>query len=317
MTLCVALRAHAFNDLGHYVSAKLAYDQLTDAQRESVHRALKNHPHYAEYLAANVPPLSTEREWSFLRAAAWADWIRSHHRAEFNKSEWHYINYPYKLREPVPAVLPEPLEQPGGNILRQLALAKQVAIDPASADLGLGGAFTSDQQRALALTWLFHLTGDLHQPLHVVALIDDTRFPRETHGDQGGNKLAIVAQGTRPTRLHAFWDGALGSDPRYENVVKLAEVLWVLPVSLPELSSHATIESWAKESYELAVQEVYQNGNLQIAEWKPAYDRAGASAGPEVPVFSDAMKDSARAVSQRRLILAGRRLARQLAEIFP
>lgn len=321
LLFCVSTTAHAFNDLGHYLSAKLAYEQLTEAQRDAVHAALQNHPHYHEYLTAGLPAQVTAREWSFLRAAAWADWVRSHHREQFHKSEWHYINYPYSLGQSVSGTLPEPLEQPGGNIIRQLELANLAAKNPAAADLGLGGAFTPPQQQALALTWLFHLTGDLHQPLHVVALIDAQRFPRESHGDQGGNKLAIIAQGTRPMRLHAFWDGAMGTDSRYENVAKLTASLQtdpaLSPLNLPELTSHQTPQSWAQESYELAIQEVYQNGNLQIAEWKPAYDRAGATPGPEVPVFSDAIKANARTVSERRLVLAGHRLARQLATIFP
>src|SRR5262245_52467375 len=92
-----AVPAKAFNELGHYLSAKLAYDQLTEPQRDTVHAVLKSHPHYQEYLVASLPAGVSEREWSFLRAAAWADWIRSRHREQFHKSEWHYINFPYRL----------------------------------------------------------------------------------------------------------------------------------------------------------------------------------------------------------------------------
>ena len=89
--------AAAFNELGHYVIAKLAYDQLSQAQQQAICDILKDHPHYAEYLAANVPPGVTADEWAFLRAATWSDWIRRNHAGDYHKSEWHYINFPYRL----------------------------------------------------------------------------------------------------------------------------------------------------------------------------------------------------------------------------
>src|SRR5205085_10427057 len=71
-----------FNELGHLVIAKIAYDQLNESQRDAIHEVLKNHPHYAEYLAAAVPESSTAREWSFLRAATWSDWRSEEHTSE-------------------------------------------------------------------------------------------------------------------------------------------------------------------------------------------------------------------------------------------
>src|SRR5262245_58293915 len=103
--------AAGFNELGHCVIAKIAYDQLTQAQQDTVCNILKQHPHHAEYLTANTPAEISPGEWSFLRAATWSDWVRRNHSDDFHKSEWHYINYPYRLRQPDTNVLPIALPQ--------------------------------------------------------------------------------------------------------------------------------------------------------------------------------------------------------------
>jgi hypothetical protein len=44
-----------------------------------------------------------------------------------------------------------------------------------------------EEENAGFLTWLFHLVGDVHQPLHCTAVYSE-RFP---DGDKGGN-LALI-----------------------------------------------------------------------------------------------------------------------------
>jgi hypothetical protein len=59
-------------------------------------------------------------------------------------------------------------------------------------------------KRAVAVAWLFHLIGDLRQPLHTVQ-----RFTREyPHGDRDGNEVSIrVAPGRA---LSTFTDFGIG-----------------------------------------------------------------------------------------------------------
>jgi len=80
----IATPAFAWNDKGHMVVARLAWRQLTDKQRDQVIAILKKHPHYEEFLAAKKPDGFSEDEWVFMRAATWADWVRSHHADEYN-----------------------------------------------------------------------------------------------------------------------------------------------------------------------------------------------------------------------------------------
>ena len=61
------------------------------------------------------------------------------------------------------------------------------------------GESIEPEKRAIALTWLFHLVDDYHQPLHAVQL-----FTREySNGDRGGNELCVRVAGDRaPIDLH-------------------------------------------------------------------------------------------------------------------
>src|SRR5262249_34522240 len=155
---------------------KIAFDAMSPAQQQAIHEILKKHPHYEEYLIAEKPAGIDNEMWAFLRATTWADWVRSNHRAEFHKSEWHYINYPYKMGQNG-SVLPTPLPQPE-NILERLPLAiTMVKNSGTTNELKLLDTLTAEQRRAVALTWIFHLVGDAHQPLHMVAMINDPTWP--------------------------------------------------------------------------------------------------------------------------------------------
>ena len=184
--------AFAWNEHGHMVVARLAWNQLSADQRAKVIAILKNHPHYSEYLAARKPEGFTEDEWVFMRAASWADWVRG--RRDFDHPTWHYINYP--VVPPGSSVKASDHEPPAGqeNIVNQLTVCTE--------KIRTG----SDTEKAVYMTWLFHLVGDIHQPLHCVALFSE-QFP---NGDKGGND-AFVAIRSSPVKLHAMWDGLLGT----------------------------------------------------------------------------------------------------------
>ena len=157
------------------VIARLAWQQLTEGQRAKVSALLKKHPHYEEYLIARKPDGFTEDEWAFMRAATWADWVRSHHKEQFDHPTWHYINYPIVRKDSkVDAAKHEPPAKQE-NVVNQLAVCLE--------KIGKG----TDEEKAVYLTWLFHLVGDIHQPLHCTAVFSE-RFP---YGDKGGNLARI------------------------------------------------------------------------------------------------------------------------------
>src|SRR5262249_54722897 len=54
------------------------------------------------------------------------------------------------------------------------------------------------ERKAIALAWLFHLVGDIHQPLHTVQLFT-VDYP---HGDRGGNEICVrVTRAGQPMNL--------------------------------------------------------------------------------------------------------------------
>jgi len=57
------------------------------------------------------------------------------------------------------------------------------------------------ERKAIGLAWLFHLVGDIHQPLHTAQLFT-IDYPK---GDRGGNEICVrVTQAGQPMDLHKF-----------------------------------------------------------------------------------------------------------------
>ena len=76
---------------------------------------------------------------------------------------------------------------------------------------------SDEERKAIALAWLFHLVGDIHQPLHTAQLFT-TEHPQ---GDRGGNEICVRAtQARQPMDLHRFWDGVITSSSKSDAATK-------------------------------------------------------------------------------------------------
>jgi len=139
-------------------------------------------------------------------------------------------------------------------------------------------------------------------------MINDPTWPAAMHGDQGGNGLAILISGTRPTRLHAYWDGVLGDDRSYQKMTAVKNSLTNdPPLSTKELSAlvgQMDFNVWALEGYQLAARYCYLNGNLPLSPWLMSYDQGG-DAAVDVPRISVADQENAQKIYRQRLLLAG------------
>ena len=322
----------AWNDAGHLTIARIAWERLNDSQREKVVKLLRQHPHRDELLLKNRPDDATEAEWMFLRAAVWSDHIRppkslpkdeiaTHPLHKFHRGPWHYVNYPYKAGQTESALPAQPIQGEGPNatnILDQLDLSMKVLTDETTHDAGRVEGLTDVQNRAVRLCWLFHLIGDLHQPLHTVTLVDEQKFPTGAHSDLGGNLIGIRSHiGAPPCKLHAFWDDRLGTDSHFPTVRALAEVLahdpHLAPDNLSEFAQHRDFKAWAAESYQAAKTNVYLDGHLQFALWDD-YDQRRITAD-DVPILPQGAETKANTLARRRVVLAGYRLAEKLKQI--
>jgi S1/P1 Nuclease len=160
----------------------------------------------------------------------------------------------------------------------------------------------SDKHNAELLGYLFHLVGDVHQPLHTATRVT----AKNPKGDNGGNgfKLAGV-----PDNLHWYWDDAAGafnfwSPQRFlseRDRRLLEEFARALTTEFPADKNPEWQETdpgkWAQESHLLAATIGY---NL-----------------PENSTPTDDYNARARAVARRRITLAGYRLAQLINSIYP
>jgi S1/P1 Nuclease len=262
---------------------------------------LEKHPWYANQWQARLHDVPvTERELVlFMQAARWPDDIRIRDK-RYHQGPWHYINFPF-TPDGQPASVqttdPEPV-----NILTALAENETVVKQKGDAE-----------RRAIALAWLFHLVGDIHQPLHTAQLFT-VEYP---NGDRGGNEICVrVTQAGQPMDLHRFWDGVITSS---SNVTRLRNEATTLRNrqefqrgQLTELAN-SDFESWVKESFEIATKIAYRNGGRIGIPKGGDMDCAMVGAAPVLPV---GYVVSASRIADRRMILAGYRLADLLTRLL-
>jgi hypothetical protein len=321
----LASPALAWNDAGHMLIARIAWLRMTPAERAKVTDLLKQHPHYESYLTDKCPTDVSRDEWAFLRAATWSDYIRppktmesekvaTHERHKFHRGPWHYVNFPYKAGQTESALPAEALPNET-NILKEIETSQKVVQKLLKFDPGAVSDVSHEANRAVRVCWLFHLIGDLHQPLHAVALVDEKLFPEGDHGDQGGNLLAVRPDAkAKPQRLHSYWDGILGYDSRFSSVCDFADLLsrdpTLAPDKLEELVAHKTPRDWAAESYAAAKTHAYLDGKFPRVPYADVdAKKVDADDVPAVSTFDGA---NSRTLARRRMVLAGNRLAETL-----
>ncbi|HEV2455043.1 MAG TPA: S1/P1 nuclease [Verrucomicrobiae bacterium] len=276
----------AWDGAGHMAIAAEAYRQLPPEIKARAVEVLKSHPDYQEWLKAYHPnPTVDLGAYLFIRSSTWPDEIRRS-GSPYDHPEWHFIDYP--LRPPSFAFEPDP--EPTNNVLFGVAECEKT----------LGDTKADPVLRAVYLSYLIHLVGDMHQPLHCESFFD-SEFP---NGDRGGNDFYVKPE-QRGVRLHGIWDGLLGT---VENPV----IQWRYAVkvqvdypraSLPELNSDTTPKSWSLESRKLAIKYGYLNGRL----------RGATNFESALPLPEDYLKNAG-AIAERRGALAGYRLADEIQE---
>lgn len=201
--LLFPLTARAWGRAGHEIIGTIAERQLSPATREKVCFLLDGYP------LAVVAPYPDEWRIKEPRTAA-----------------WHFVNIPLAADayDPTHDCLAEP-----GCIV--------TAIDHFRAVLA-GSAATKDD-RAKALTYIVHLIGDAHQPLHVT-----------DNNDLGGNLVRVTFFGA-PTNLHALWDDGIIAHTT-QSVNDYATRL--LGSSAPPATANGTTIDWINEAHQLARQ---------------------------------------------------------------
>jgi len=248
----------AWGSEGHVLVAAIARSRLTPETLAKV-----------DAILAQDKDQSTPSD--MLSRSYWADVWREHGHRE--TALWHYADIELDHPDLDAACYGHPRSaQPASE-----GPAETCVVDRAR-DFAteLGEPATTPAERILALKYVMHLLGDMHQPLHMA----------DNH-DHGGNCVAISLGQPRTVNLHGYWDsvvvGELGKDAR----AILARLNGEITPVLAAQWTQGDFASWGKETNAVAVTVAYSFPTpprcenhmppLELPKWYDARSQAAAA----------------------------------------
>jgi hypothetical protein len=222
-------QAAAWGDEGHEVVALIARAYLQPDVRKQVDAML----------AADTDPLTAH---DIASEATWADKLRDSNEggARERTRQWHFVDI--EIAAPdldsacsghprIPTGKPASLGVPADCVVDKI---QEFAAE-------LNGPTTNPEERLVALKFVLHFVGDLHQPLHAADA-----------NDRGGNDKHVSAKGFKAGNLHHFWDTAfverLGSDAR----TMTSELLGRMTDDQVKAWSQGSVSDWAMDTFRVA-----------------------------------------------------------------
>jgi hypothetical protein len=298
----IAMNAFAWDDVGHKITAYIAWQQMTPDVRANVIRTLREAPEDSQlatfFMNYGSRSEETRQREYFMVVATWADIIRDRdfetRYKKYHHSNWHYSDTFWKSTNGNVEVL-APSAEDNGKALEKLNEFTAVVR-------GTG----PDAQKAIAIAWLEHLIGDLHQPLHTSGRVTET----EPKGDQGGNLFLLTPKDTprdKQENLHWFWDSIVirnlpnsKDECEAEYIDPMArQIMKKFPLSKMQARLNpGNFEEWKSESLRLAQTEVFSPDLKRFEMPSPAYKRR-------------ALK-----IAEERLALAGYRIGQLFNSVF-
>jgi hypothetical protein len=224
------LPAFAWGDDGHKVVALIAQSFLDANARKRIDALL----------AADTDSLTPH---DIASEATWADKYRGNGGRQ--TAQWHFVDIEIKDPNLDKACFNHPAIPPG-----------TVASDGPAADCvvdkidefakELTNPNTDAEEQIVALKFLLHFVGDIHQPLHSS---DDN--------DRGGNNKKVSAAGFMASNLHHYWDtefvDRLGSDPK--NIA--TDLIGHISKDQLAVWQAGSASNWALDSFKIAKVDVY------------------------------------------------------------
>ena len=254
----ICSQALAWGDLGHEVTALIAYRHLSPTARAALDALL----------ASDTDTLTAG---DFASRATWADKYRNAHR---ETAAWHFVDIEIDRPDLKDACFGFPTLQ-GGQSASQGPAQDCVVnkIDEFAAELK--NPSTPAAERLLALKFLIHFMGDLHQPLHAA-----------DHHDRGGNCIGLSPPQGAQNNLHAYWDvnvvKALG-----QSAAQIAEQLDAR-LSAADITAwtRGTPQSWAMDTFEVGRHDAYALPSMPTCQ-------SGGSVALPPAYMAQAEKDAA------------------------
>ena len=226
--------ALAWGDEGHEVIALIAQSHLDPAVLKKL-RAL---------LAADADDLTAH---DIAAASTWPDKLRSldDDSARKRTRQWHFVDIEIAAPDLNRACFGHaPL--PAGTLASNGPAHACVVDKIEQFAAELASPATGPEEQIVALKFLLHFVGDLHQPLHAA---DDH--------DHGGNNERVTMLGIKGGNLHHFWDTVFVQQLGL-NAARVAADLNE-HITAPDIQawSKGSPSDWAMESFTVAKEDAY------------------------------------------------------------
>jgi hypothetical protein len=257
VALLVPAPAFAWGKTGHRVVAAIADTELSGLARAQIAQILGPGENLAD-------------------VANWPDEMRSDPLPYWQKTSppWHYVTLNGISYDHAP---------PEGDALAALNGFRKTLQDP--------NASLADKR--LALRFVIHLVGDLHQPLHVGKCCD-----------RGGNEVKVTWFG-KSTNLHSVWDSALVEEEQY-SFSELADKLE------RHTSDEQRIAWWDINPRDW----ISESAQYRETVYPAPAEASGKKGKAKLPALSYAYAYKFTPLMEQRLSQAGVRLAAFLNDIY-
>ena len=307
----------AWDHPSHMTTAAIAFREIERSKPELIEKLevlFMKHPDTSPFWVAAGDSRGAERaKRMFIEGARWADDTKG---TIHDRPTWHTARWAVVAKDAPPeakAAAEARKGRPAGQAIE--ALVMNYAM--------LSSAETNTSERALALSWLLHIAGDIHQPLHVSDLYSK-EFPA---GNAAGTQQYVMDPvHNKPIPLHLLWDSNIYRSTELDAVEQNAqELVKKYPRSaFPELKGlegPGDFEKWARESYDVAVDFAYGYGVKTVSDPDAgldpdkavkkmvAYVLYGVPPLKQAPELPAEYWEKLQPVVQRRITLAGYRIA--------
>lgn len=290
-----------WDETGHKISGYIAWQQMTPEVRERVIAILRQAPEDSQistfYLTYGSRSEETRKREFFMLMTTWGDIVRDRNFPvrfkNYHKDDWHYADGLWTTKNGIVENLPPPAN--GGKAVVKMADLDAVIRGKAS-----------NAEKAVAIVWLEHIIGDIHQPLHSSSRVTDL----EPDGDRGGNSFLLSPQGAareQQVNLHSYWDGIVRRS--LPNSSDACDEAYVDPIAQKIMKKYpfdkmrtridpGNYSGWAKESLIASQTQVFSPDLVRF----------------QMP--SNNYRKKALTLSEERLALAGYRMAALFNQVF-